>query len=112
MMFAQAICSDESGTVASPPKPAESVSTSGQLANICSAVGLLRRFWLQINNARFNRFHPQNTLPEFESGSSWPTTASLITRSSINRRLFLGSLDTDDLELRHGELESNQQLFC
>jgi hypothetical protein len=44
MMLAHAICSDDSGTVASPPKPAESVSTSGQPANISSAVGLLRRF--------------------------------------------------------------------
>lgn len=52
MIVDQAICSDDSGTVGSPPKRAESVSTSGQLANTCSAVGLRKRLWLQMHSAR------------------------------------------------------------
>lgn len=53
MMVAQSIFSEESGVVASLPNPAESVSTLGHDANICSAVGLRNRFCVQIKSARF-----------------------------------------------------------
>jgi hypothetical protein len=48
--FTQWICSGDSRTLA--PSPAESVSTPGQLANTLSAVGLRKRFWVQMNKAR------------------------------------------------------------
>ena len=53
MTLDHSICSEDSTELASFDKPAESVSTFGQDANICSAVGDLSLLAEQMNNALF-----------------------------------------------------------
>ena len=53
MISAHSTNSGVNGLSASWFVPAESHSIPGWLANICSAVGLRRRFWLQMKRTRF-----------------------------------------------------------